>query len=245
MKKFSSLVSIPAATLLLTLAMAQISYAGSSDGIGLAGGYPHTISVYGEGKASVSADKATISLSIDNSASSARAAKQKNNDVVNALRTALSSLGVSKDDVKIVYYNSYKSEVYSENSMMMDTKGSSKPSTPKYTYNSNYTLSVSVKDVKKVNDVLDKLSEIEQVNMNGVTYALTNNEKAQDEARVKAMKDAESKANKLAKLYNIKLGQILNLSESSYSNPYDYSMGFGQSDQVEVTVSISIGYEIK
>jgi uncharacterized protein YggE len=239
MKKLSSSLGIATMALLLSLSVVQPSFA--ADLAPAAGGY-RAISVTGDGKASAMADKAVINLSLDSTDTTARGAKQKNNTIVNKIRSDLASLGITKDDVKIEYSSSYKAYAYPE---MMEGDKSVKPTSNSYT--SNYSVSVTVKTIKNVDAVLDKVADMESVNMNGVSYMLENNVSAEDQAREKAMKNAENKAKKLAKLYNVEIGKILNLSEYSSSGAYGYSyMGPGQSgDKMEVFVNVSVSYEIK
>lgn len=227
MQKLSQKFAAVVTTAALVITMAPLAFAGSTEGV------PRTLSVTGEGKVSVQADHATISLTIENTDASARTARQKNMAVFGQLKDALASFGLGKDDIKVDYYSGYPNFQYNEDNSRKMTS-----------YTASYSVTVQVKDLTKISDMLDKIADFENVNLMGTNYLLDNNESAVDQAREKAAADAQKKASKLAKAFNSTLGAVTSLYESSYTN-----IGYGatgmQSTNVDVTVSLSVGYEIK
>jgi hypothetical protein len=227
MKKFSTKLAIFAATSALLVSFAPLSFAG--EGV-MAPAYnaPKVLSITGEGKATVAPDKAVISVSIESTESNARAARLKNNETLNKLRERMSAFGIDKKDVKLDYSGGYPNYEYREDSTRKLSN-----------YVSTYSVSINVKNLGNIEQIQDAISEYENINLNSTNYMLENNESALDQAREKAFKDASKKAEKLAKTFGVKLGNVSSISESSYSG-YGYSTGSGD---VEVSLSLYVTYE--
>lgn len=227
MKKFSTRLAVFAATSALLVSFAPLSFAG--EGI-MAPSYsaPRVISLTGEGKATVAPDKAVISVNIESTETTARAARQKNNEALTKLRDRMMAFGIDKKDVKLDYSGGYPNYEYKED----NTRKLSN-------YVSTYSVSITVKNLGNIEQIQDAIGEYENINLNNTNFLLENNESALDMAREKALKDATKKAEKLAKAFGVKLGSVSSISESSYSG-YGYS---GTTNDVEVTLSLFVSYE--
>lgn len=233
MNKIASKLSTFAITSVMLIAFAPLAFAGEMYPVGTpVMSMPHTLSVTGEGRVTVAADRAEISLSIDSTDTNARAARLKNNQVVTQLREKLATFGLAKEDVVLNYSSGYPNYEYKEDNTRKQIS-----------YNSNYSVTVKVKDLNKLSDIQDAIGDFETVNINSTNYLLDNNENALDQAREKAFKDVQKKAEKLAKAFGVKLGAVSNISEMSYLGIAYGSPYSGQSNTVDVSMSLSATYE--
>jgi uncharacterized protein YggE len=86
-------------------------------------------------------------------------------------------------------------------------------------YDVSNTVTVSVKKLDSLGAVLDKVVSDGSNQVNGVTFALADDETLKDEARKLAVADAERKAKLYADAAHITLGQIMSVSEGNYQPP--------------------------
>lgn len=228
MKKFTTRLAVLAATSALLVTFAPLSFAGEGVMAPTMYSAPRVLSLTGEGKATVAPDKATISVTIESTEPNARSARQKNNEALNKLRDRMMAFNIEKKDVKLDYSGGYPNYEYKED----NTRKLSN-------YVSTYSVTINVKNLSNIDQIQDAVSEFENINLNNVNYMLENNESALDTAREKALKDATKKAEKLAKAFGVKLGNVSSVSESSYSG-YGYA---GANNDVEVTLSLFVTYE--
>ena len=231
MNKMQKNLGLAVMSLALCLSLVPLAFAGSD-----VSAIPATISVSGEGKATVSADKAVISVTIESVEATARAARLKNNQIYAEVKSAMQTMGIDAKDVNIDYNSGFPNYEFGENNLRKLTN-----------YTSTYTVSIKVKDISKIDALTDRLTEFDTVNFQSVSYLLDDNEVATDQAREMAVANAAKKAEKLAKLYHVNLGGVMSVYESSYvSTPYSGMMGgTGSTNSVEVTTSLTVNYEIK
>lgn len=226
MKNLKSQLGIIIATVALCLNMAPLTFAGEAPT-----NY-RFISVTGEGHYAAEADKAVVNVTIESTEKNARESRNKNKQIYADLKKALVSMGVDQKDIKLDYYGGYPNFEYQMDNSKKQTS-----------YTSTYSVSIQFKDLSKVDAVLDKINEFETVNLIGTSYTLENNEDAMDKAREKAVQDAQKRAQKLAKAFNSTVGSLSSVSESSYSN-IGYSAAGGQTNTVDVVVTLYVSYEI-
>jgi uncharacterized protein len=111
-----------------------------------------------------------------------------------------------------------------------------------------------VRDVNQLGDVLDKAVAAGANNIYGVNFSVEDTSKLEADARAKAVANAKSRAESLAQLNGVQLGEVLSVSEviggSAY--PMDYGVkGLGgggtpvQPGELEMSLSIQITYAVK
>jgi uncharacterized protein YggE len=208
-----------------------------------------TISVSGSGKVFAAPDIAKISFSVITQGKKAlgvfRWAIAETNNAINLMKTE----GVSESDIQTTNYNIYPNYVYDKytQTQIIDS----------YTF--NQTVSVKVRDLSKVAEILGKLSSLGVSQLTGPDFSLSDTSQAKFliDAESQAFANAQSKAESMAKANGIKLGNIINLSESSspypvYRGMMNASVAGGSSAPSptietgtnEVDASVSITYEI-
>ncbi len=198
--------------------------------------------VSGEGKVTVTPDVAIFNLGMTTQKNSVKLAQAEANTVVNALTKAVKEFGVKDTDIKTTNYSVYPNYDY--------------PKISGYTVNIN--LMVTVRDIDRVNDILDKAASL-GVNSVGNIQFTVDEQKLKElnkEARLKAIKDAKEKAEELAGLSGMTLGKIVNIQEGSnrlYPQPMyakaEMMAGGGgaevQPGSTDVTSSVTLFYETR
>lgn len=166
-------------------------------------------SVSGTGKITAIPDIATISLGIQISKPTVKSAKDEVNRITNQAVDTLKKLGLAEKDIKTENYSIYPEYDYSA--------GRSRISG--YRVSSN--LEVTVRDLEKVNDVIDQTANLGINTLGNISLKVNDDQlkKLQQQAREEAVKEAKTKAENLAQAAGMKLGRIINVSESEPYSP--------------------------
>jgi uncharacterized protein YggE len=80
-------------------------------------------------------------------------------------------------------------------------------------YRVNNTVSVTIRDLDNTGAVLDSAIEAGANNIYGITFSLDDPSQVESEAREKAVANAEAKAQELAELNDLQVGDVLSVSE--------------------------------
>lgn len=241
--------------LVLLIAFLGITIANAVNDFGRSENGANVITVTGEGKASVVPDIAQISFTVQENASTVAAAQDSATKRTNDALAALKALGIADKDVKTTGYQVYP-------------QYESKPCAPgaycvQGTTISGYQVSqsveVKVRATDKAGTVLQKLGTLGVQNISGPNFMVDDDQKVQEQARAQAIKDARAKADVLAKQLGVRLGKVVNFSESGrgYPVPYFAMAKGGAADastapaptlptgENESAVTVSITYEIR
>ena len=202
-----------------------------------------TFDVTGEGKVIVAPDQATISMGVSETGNSLKEVQNAVNTKMTNLSKSLKELGVEAKDIQTTNYNYYPDYQY------------------KNTYHASSSVSVVVKDLDKVSPALDLITKLGLDNVSGPVFGLSDslNSKSMKEARALAIDKAKTKAEELASLSGMKLGRIMNVSESNlgYSMPMNARVDNVMMDKSvetttpvepgssEVNVSITLSFETR
>src|SRR3954469_5145024 len=168
----------------------------------------HVISVSGLGKVSVKPDVADVSLGVQNQRESAKAARDDAAQTMNAILAALKSLGIADEDIKTSMLSI--SPVYDYNS-----------SSPRITgYQVTNVVSVHVRDIDKVADVIDDSVAAGATTVNGVAFDVADRASAENQARAAAVKDARAHADALASAAGVTITGVASINETATSYPF-------------------------
>lgn len=206
--------------------------------------------VSGEGKVSVVPDVAKITFGIQENGQSLKQVQSEVNTKSKSLTNAVKKLGIAESDIKTTSYNIYPQYDYTNPNQKIVG----------YQVSTNYQ--VTVKDFDKVNDLIMLATGAGANIVGGVSFELNDSTKLEktNEARVKAVADAKTKAEGLAHATGISLVKIINISENQNQNirPFAFaekavSLDAGtpvstpdiQPGQTEIQVNISLSYEIR
>jgi uncharacterized protein len=208
---------------------------------------PHTIAVTGEGIAYGTPDIAIAQIGVQSRNSDPTVALSDTNAKMTAIMAALKELGVADKDIQTS--NFAVSAQQDVDPQTGQPKGS-------ITYIVDNTVSITMRDLTKVGQVLGQVVAAGANNIYGVTFSVSDRSKLEADARDKAMADAKARADQLAQIAGVTLDKPLSITETSNSpvpQPLNYSaMGAAVSKavpvsagQIEVDLQVNVTYIIK
>jgi uncharacterized protein len=217
-----------------------------------------TITVQGDGQATLPPDVANVSFTVENTAAAVADAQAATTKQANAALDFVKGQGIADKDVKTISYNITPQYSY-PNPCLGGTMCPAYSGTTKVTgYQVSETIEVTMRDLTTVGAMLGGLGKLGVQNLNGPAFALDDATAGYDAARADAIAKAKTQATLLAKQLGVRLGKIVNFSESSGSNNYPvYSMSAGVSEakvastpsvptgENTYNASVSITYEIR
>lgn len=209
---------------------------------------PRTLSINGNGTISIEPDTATINIGVQTQGSDAQEVVSSNNEQSQALIDALTSAGISENDIQTSNFSIYPRQEYD---------GQGQP-TGEITYVVNNTVSVTVRDLENIGNVLDTAVRAGANNINGIQFDIEDREAAQQQAMTAAMENAQARAEVLAETAGVELGDILSLQTYlGSSSPIPYGSGYDMAVQetamsvpvspgeMQIMVDVSVVYEIR
>ena len=214
-----------------------------------------TITVQGDGQATLPPDVARISFTVQNTAKTVADAQTATTKQANSAIEYVKEQGVSDKDIKTLAYN-----ISPQYSYPNPCLGGICPrySDPKITgYQVSETVQVTMRDLTKVGELLNGLGKLEVQNINGPNFALDDSTEGYNAARAYAIDKAKAEAKRLSGQLGVRLGKIVNFSESSGGYAYPvYGAGMMADAKASPTpnlptgentysASVSITYEIR
>ncbi|WP_405044733.1 SIMPL domain-containing protein [Phyllobacterium sp. 1468] len=211
------------------------------------------IVVTGEGQAASAPDMAIVSMVVLQEKPTAREALTANNEAMAKVLDAMKKAGIAERDLQTSGFNIEPRYVYPDNK-----DNTQPPEAPKIVgYAVSNSLTVRVRDLKKVGDILDQSVTL-GVNQGGnLTFTNDKPEAIVEEARKNAVANALAKAKTLTEAAGVGLGKVIEISEQSYS-PRPMPMGQAKmmaaapADSVPIAtgentynVNVSVTFELK
>ena len=202
------------------------------------------ITVTGTGNTLVSADTAIISLGVSVRDKDVSKAQQKANEIIAAIRTALTENGIPSEDINTGYLNIYAMYDYTNDMEVISA------------YNANSTLAIRVSDMTIVGEVIDLAFGAGANVLNGIEFSASDTTDARAESLKAAVQDAQAKAQILAEASGLTIKGIESISEN---NTYSYDSGLNnfsktagavedaktvvQAAKLQVTANVTITFE--
>ena len=190
------------------------------------------IRVRGSGEVAVVPDIAYINIGVHSEAEDVSSALEANNTQATELTEALKAEGIEEKDIQTANFNVYPQTRYDNMGQPVGTS-----------YVVDNTVYVTVRDLANLGKMLDTAISAGANNIYGISFDIADKETVLAQARELAIKDAEAKAQSVAEVAGVTLGQILSIDVSTptYNQPYfGYGMGGGAS-RVETSVPVSAG----
>ncbi len=196
--------------------------------------------VTGTGKVTTIPDTAIISLGVQITKPTIKSAKDEANTIVNKTLETLKKLGIESKDIKTENYSIYPNYDW--------TNGKNRITG----YNVSQNLVVTVRDLDKINDVIDQTTAL-GLNTVGNINLTVNEDKLkelQQEARAEAVKEAKTKAESLSSAASMTLGRIINITESEPFLPRPFMMAEKtdtniQPGSTDITSTVVLTYETR
>jgi len=169
---------------------------------------PAVISLTGEATVSVAPDLAQIDGGVTSEAKTAREASDANNAAMGKVLQALKGAGIEEKD--------YQTSRLSLQPQYAPNRAGPSPITG---YRASNRVTVRIRDVTKVANVIDVLVGAGANDIGGINFMVSQASKLLDEAREKAIADARRKAEIYAKAAGVTLGEPLSISEEGAPTP--------------------------
>ena len=167
------------------------------------------ITVVGVGRVNLVPNVAKINVGAEFRASTVSEAKDKVDRQMEAIAAALKELGITEKDMQSAQYSVY----YEQEPYQPLAREEGTAAEPQGVYRVSSMLEVTVRDVEKAGEVLDAVVAAGANQVWGVTFTVSDDQKWQSQARKEAMADARSRAQELATLAEVELGDVLSVSE--------------------------------
>lgn len=192
-------------TVLLALA------AGFCTSLAAAGEPEPSISVSGEGEASVAPDMAIVSLMVTREGETAREALSANNRAMEEVLAAMRKRGIEDRDLQTSNFS-----IQPRYTQPPRAASGERPAPKIDGYTVRNGLTVRVRKLADLGEILDQSVSLGVNEGGGVQFTNADPSKAIEQARIAAVRDAMARAQTLAGAAGVKTGRILSLSEQSY-----------------------------
>ena len=166
-----------------------------------------TISIEGQGKVTAKPDIAQISLGVTTDADKVKVAQTQNSEKMNAIIDAIKAMGVDAKDIQTENYNLNPKYDWTNNIQKLTG----------YTVSQN--VSVKVRDLDKVGDIISKAGELGSNQVGGINFVIDDPKALEAQARDKAIDDARLKAKTLADKLGLTVVRVVSFSEYSIGVP--------------------------
>ncbi|WP_203296311.1 SIMPL domain-containing protein [Luteirhabdus pelagi] len=203
-----------------------------------------TVDVTGEGTVRVVPDKVEIQVRVENTGKNATLVKQQNDKTVSEVIKFIKSMNIADKDIQTQYIRLNKNYNYNEKS---------------YSYSANQSIAITLRDLKKYEDLMNGLLQSGINRIDGVSFASSNQEEMEREARTKAIMDAKQRATDYASVLDQSIGKAVSISEFSsspnYPQPMYRAMAVTESDasggqapiapgELEIKVKVNVRFEL-
>jgi uncharacterized protein YggE len=227
-----------------------------------------SFTVSGEGKVTTVPDIAQFTFGvITQGGTDVAAAQKQNTEKMDALIGFIKSQGVDAKDVKTEQFSiDPRYQYYDCSRFLAQSSGSGPHPCPPpdiVGYTVNQMASVKMRDFAKIGDIMGSLSKKGANSVSQLSFTLDDPIKSETEAREKAIKQAQEKAEAIATSGDFRIGKLLSIDENGTPTPY-YGYGMGGNGMMktmaaeaapvaptiepgskEVKITVSLRYEIQ
>ena len=163
------------------------------------------ISVTGVGRVAVEPDVAIVSLGVEVQATTVSRARSEAAEAMQDVRDSLADNGVEDTDIQTRFFNIFPQFDFERRT----------PEIIGFTVSNQ--VEIKVRDIDSVSDVLDDAITAggDAIRVNGIRFEVDEPEQFFEEARRLAVEDARERAEQLADLAGVSLGEAMSISESS------------------------------
>ena len=205
-----------------------------------------TIHVTGSGSVTGEPDIATLALGVSVEKETVAEAREEAASAMTELINSLKANNVAEKDIKTENFSIHPHYDYTDDGRVL--RG----------YIVNNTVRVKVRELATLSEVIDDAAAAggNSIVINSIQFMIDDTAPLQTEARGLAVKDAEAKAQTLAKASGVELGEPITITESTYFEgpPVPYARtaeaAFDTSTPIApgehtVTVNVTVVYEIE
>jgi uncharacterized protein YggE len=163
---------------------------------------PRTLRVEGTGEAKAEPDEGWIDVAVETRAPTAKAAGEENARRTEHVIAALTAAGIPRQEIDTQHYTLFPEYAQPQ-----------PDSEPKLIgYRASNTLSVHMRELARMGDIIDQALAAGANRVDGVRFALSNEDTVRAEALKQAVERAHRQAEVLASSLGIRLGPVLDAS---------------------------------
>ena len=206
-----------------------------------------TMTIHGQGEIAVTPDMATLQLGVVTEAETAGAALAANSADLAAVLDTLGTAGIEARDIQTSQLSIHP--IWSDHTSNI-SQGGDRQITG---FTATNELSVRVRDLEKLGDVLDAVTAQGANTMRGLSFGLSDPDPVTEEARLAAVADAQARATLLAGAAEVEIVGIHRIEDSTGRMSPAGRAEFGMlardavpiaEGEVTVSATVTIIYEI-
>jgi len=207
----------------------------------------HTIVVTGLGEAYGEPDVANVSLGVSITNADVGQAVSQANQTMADITKALGEVGIDPKDIQTTNYNVWP---------QTKTDPQTGESTGTTIYHVDSSLQVKVRKIDQAGQVIQKGLDAGANSVNGLSFGINDPKPLESQARTAAIDDARQRAGELADALGVKLGDPIQVSESSSGGPVtrglsaEAAQGLGggavpiSTGQLSVSVQVNVTFQL-
>ncbi len=204
-----------------------------------------TISVIGEAETQQKTQIAHFTAGVSAVNDSKDVAVDEVNQKIQAVIDTVKNFGIKDEDIKTQNLNVYQDEeTYYEEGVQKRRPGQWRVSN---------SVAITLRDVDQASDLADLLMKGGATNVSGPQFSLDESQNGEDFLLEEAIKDAQVKAEALARSSGVKLGRIISVSEGyqqARTYPVYYEAGGGGGAPIEpgsatIQKTVTVVFELK
>ena len=203
--------------------------------------HEHVLIVSGQGVVEVEPDMATLTIGVTTVSPGAQQAYAANNEKMSLVIEQMKELGIAAPDIKTTRFSMGPTYDYTPGTGERKFKG----------YRVNHTLTLTVRDLRSIGQVLDQTVSAGVTDLSGVSFGVQDSEEMEAAARRQAVEDAHTKAVDLAEAAQVALGPPIRIEESGRApTPYARSFEAVDAESIEpgiyrITSGVTVHYRIE
>ncbi|MBN1660403.1 MAG: SIMPL domain-containing protein [Anaerolineae bacterium] len=200
-----------------------------------------TITVIGQGSVRIQPDIARVTVGVETSGETIAQAVAENEAQMEAVLAALKAAGIADKDIQTTNF-SISLDRYPE-PLPSATGEQAAP-----VYRVSNMVTVTIRALDRVGQVLDAVIEAGANNIWGVSFTIEDPAAAQADARTDAMTAAAARAEALATLAGVELGSVMSVSEVISSPGIVTEMAYARDAAGGTSISpgeVEIGYQVQ
>jgi hypothetical protein len=160
------------------------------------------ITVVGQGEAYGTPDQAEIQVGVETFAPTVSEATTQNEATLQQIMDALTAQAIATEDIQTTNYSLWAEQIYGDNG----PEGIAG-------YRVNNQVNITIRDINQVSEVLAAVTEAGANTIYGINFSVADPDGLEEEARAAAITDARARAESLAELAGVQLGDVLVISE--------------------------------
>ncbi len=175
-----------------------------------------TITVVGRGEVKAAPDIARVNLGVEVTAPTVTAAMDDGEQRMKDVLAALKAAGIAAKDIQT---SNFSINFERQNPEPRVESAPGVTNTVEGVYRVNNMVQVTLRDMTAVGDVIDAAAKSGANNVWGVSFELENTDKLEAQAREAAVTNARARAESLAELNGVKVGEVIAISEVIGASP--------------------------